>query len=135
MNMRAARFLWFAARLATAILLCAWALQRWHWYSALPPRSAVRWCGNCFLGTVGIPLECGVFGVFLLLHLFSPRVAVATGAKHPAWWFMIIGIAATPLFLGFPLFVAAAVRMAANAIYAILLGQGALLSLRQPPQR
>ena len=88
------------ARLATGSLLCWWAVHRWHWYTGLPRFSDPHLCGNCFLAVVGIPLECGVVGVFLLMQVLLPATPRTTRSAFVAWVCIIVGILTTAQVLG-----------------------------------
>ena len=77
-------------------------MRAWLWYLNLSPRASARFCGNCFLGSVGVATELSLVGLLLIL------VAVF-GLPHKLWhlapWLVVLtGIALTPYLLGVPLF-------------------------------
>lgn len=80
------------------------AADRWFWFNALPPRASPRWCGNCFLGAVGIPTEVGLLGALLVVGSIA---MIHTRRDICSWIAAILGIALTNAGIGVVLFTAA----------------------------
>ena len=87
---------------AAAISVIAFAIHRYVWYSNLPRLASARFCGNCFLAAVGVPIELGLLG---LVSLLACRLNAPWRNQSIFDWFLIgSGLLLTPLVLGGPLF-------------------------------
>jgi hypothetical protein len=90
-------------------LLVAFAIHRWVWYSTIPKTSSLRWCANCAMAAIGVPVELGLVGCLFILFSAS-RGCLPLSANHLAYWALVVvgacSVIGAPLFaLGFiPLF-------------------------------
>ena len=102
---------------AVSLLAIYFAVHRWLWYQSLPRRADARICGNCFLGSVGVPIELGLLGgVFILQRLLGIR---SDGSA--AWWLIAaFGVCTSPLISGVPIFAIAFLGLAAPIAKALL---------------
>jgi len=92
----------------TGLVLVGLAIWQWVWYAQLPPHASARWCGNCYLGAVGIPTEIALLGLLLIVH-------AAAEIPHECkldWALAIIGIFLTPYLIGLPFFAGAFLMLA-----------------------
>jgi hypothetical protein len=91
------RIFHFAVRclLFIAGLLGIWfGVRRWLWYQTLPRHAPARFCGNCFLAAVGVPVELGLVGMLLaLIVVFNVR---PRSDDFYAWLSIAIAIVAKP---------------------------------------
>jgi hypothetical protein len=86
-------FRWTATILRVTIGLTGigFAAKQWLWFRTLPRFAAARFCGNCFLGTVGMPTELGLLGLVLLAGVL---VKAPHRPLHAMYWCSaILGIA------------------------------------------
>lgn len=90
----------------------AFAISRWFWFHHLPRFASARFCGNCFLATVGVPMELGLLGILLVSIGMS---------KSPLRWRSLLGwllaaagIYLTPEVLGVPIFLFGFSRLIAS---------------------
>lgn len=100
-----------------SLLAIYFAVHRWLWYLSLPRRADARICGNCFLASVGAPIELGLLGiVFILRHLLGIR---SDGSA--AWWLIAaFGVCTTAMVIGVPCFAIAFVGLLAPIARALL---------------
>jgi hypothetical protein len=84
-------------------LIAIWfAVERWLWFQSLPRLSPTRFCGNCFIGAVVMPLELGLCGaVVALASIFRIRWCRADIVN---WCIVAFGSLSTPAFIGLPIF-------------------------------
>jgi hypothetical protein len=101
-----------AARWAP-IFICAlcvsFAINSLVWLHGLPRSSSGRYCGNCFLAAIGVPIELGLLAV--LWTLASVLNIRWRGTNAVYWCCALVGILLTPVALGFPLFVFSALAL------------------------
>jgi len=67
----------------------------------------VRFCGNCFLAYVGVPLELGLVGLVLIVRALLSPTRPWSRSEVPWWLLLIFGLLGTPSLIGIPLFLAA----------------------------
>src|SRR5450755_5061453 len=83
------------------LLLIAFALRRWNWYSTLPRTSSLRWCGNCAMAAIGFPVELGLVGYLLILGS-ATRGRLELQTDLMAWVLVFAGVCCN--VIGAPLF-------------------------------
>src|SRR5579864_1112839 len=101
------RWLGLAAMAIAGMLLCWWAVVRWNWYCGLPRMSSVRFCGNCFLAYVGVPLELGSVGLILIVRALLSPTCPWSRSEVPWWLLLIFGLLGTPGLISMPFFLVA----------------------------
>ena len=77
------------------------AINRWLCYRTLLRFADARLCGNCFLAAVGVLIELGLLGMFLLLACV---LNVGMRGDVFGWCCVSAGILLTPAVLGVPVF-------------------------------
>jgi len=90
---------WLAVLLG--VLGISVAINRWLWYRTLPRLAEARFCGNCFLASVGVPIELGLLGAYLLS---ACALNVRTNGDAFDWTCVVAGVLLTPVVLGLPVF-------------------------------
>src|SRR5258708_8726831 len=100
-----------ASRLPLVLgVLGVWfALERWLWFRTLPRFASARFCGNCFLATVGVPTELGLLG--LLVASGSLLKIPYRRSDLIYWCCAALGVLLTPAVLGVPLFAFSFLRL------------------------
>lgn len=74
---------------------------QWIVYSSLPHKPL---CGNCWLGSVGIPLELALLAGVLVWRALQRQDLLQ---QDGAWWSLVgCGILATPFLIGVPVYLA-----------------------------
>jgi hypothetical protein len=87
----------------SAALAVGFAVQRWLWFRTLPRFSPVRFCGNCFLGVMGVPTELALLA---LLWAFVSLLGIRSDGDEAVYWCSALaGILLTPFVIGMPVFV------------------------------
>ncbi len=74
------------------------AVSAWIWFATASEEPAGRFCGNCFLGSVGISTELGVMG------LIAIAAVPFRGESSSSWGLALCGVVLTPIVLGVPVF-------------------------------
>ena len=111
------RSLKFAARLmilVAGLMAIAFAISRWFWFHHLPRFASARFCGNCFLATVGVPTELGLLGILLISSLPMSR-SPWRWRSLVDWLLVAAGICFTPEVLGVPVFLFGLSRLIASS--------------------
>lgn len=93
------------------------ATQRYIWFASLPASSFALRCGNCRMIAVGVPLELGALGLLLM-------GASALGVSYPLrqigmFSVLVLGVLATPMMIGVPLFIFAFTKLSVPVVAAI----------------
>jgi hypothetical protein len=72
------------------------------WYLDLPRHASARFCGNCFLSSVGVPVEIALLAMACAGAAWVGRRH--SGQEAVCWFCAAAGILATPMVIGVPLF-------------------------------
>jgi hypothetical protein len=98
----------------------SFAVNRWLWFRTLPRLADAQLCGNCFLASVGVPIEMGLLG--LLLAAGSQLGIPCRGRDLAYWSGTAIGVYFTPLVLGAPVFAFSFLALLCHAGKSLLTG-------------
>src|ERR1035438_6482760 len=94
--------------LLSVVPVC-FAIERLVWLRHLPRSASARWCGNCLMGAVGVPIEVGLLGI---VWVTAALLRVRWSSIDAVWWCSaVVGIVLSPLILGVPVFVFALVAL------------------------
>ena len=99
------------------LLTMGFAVERWLWFRTLPRTASARFCGNCQLAAIGVPIELALLGLL---------VVAASVLKYPYrshdfvyWCLAVFGILLTPFIWGVPLFTFSFLVLAARIVIAL----------------
>jgi hypothetical protein len=105
-------------RIALGLVGIWFAFYQWLWFLKLPKHASARFCGNCFLGAVGIPIELGLLGLLLAA---GPLLGIHFGRDRLVdWGLAAIGVLMTPYVLGVPVFVVSFLCLAHPIVAALV---------------
>jgi len=106
-------------RIALSLSAVWFAVEKWFWFQTLPKHSSARFCGNCFLAAVGIPIELGLLG---LLVIAASLLGIPFRGENSIYWCTAaVGVFLTPSIIGVPLFAIAFLVLMLPAISALFM--------------